>query len=67
VLDDLYVVLGERRAGANGQPAWLVRAFVNPWVRLIFLGPLIMAIGGLVSLSDRRLRFGVARKVETAA
>jgi cytochrome c-type biogenesis protein CcmF len=36
-------------------------------VRLIFLGPLVMAIGGLVSLSDRRLRFGVARKAETAA
>jgi cytochrome c-type biogenesis protein CcmF len=67
VLDDLYVVLGERRAGEGGQPAWLVRAFVNPWVRLIFLGPLIMAIGGLVSLSDRRLRFGVARKREKAA
>jgi cytochrome c-type biogenesis protein CcmF len=60
-------VLGERRAGQGGQPAWLVRAYVNPWVRLIFLGPLIMAIGGLVSLSDRRLRFGVARKVEKAA
>ncbi|KQY93834.1 cytochrome C biogenesis protein CcmF [Caulobacter sp. Root1455] len=67
VLDDLYVVLGERRAGENGQPAWLVRAFVNPWVRLIFLGPLVMAIGGLVSLSDRRLRFGVAKRAETAA
>jgi len=67
VLDDLYVVLGERRAGADGRPAWLVRAFVNPWVRLIFLGPLIMALGGLISLSDRRLRFGVARKAETAA
>ncbi|MBO9709135.1 MAG: heme lyase CcmF/NrfE family subunit [Caulobacter sp.] len=67
VLDDLYVVLGERRAGESGQPAWLVRAFVNPWVRLIFLGPLVMAIGGLVSLSDRRLRFGVAKRKEAAA
>jgi cytochrome c-type biogenesis protein CcmF len=66
-LDDLYVVMGERRTGANGQPAWLVRAFVNPWVRLIFLGPLVMALGGLISLSDRRLRFGVARKAESAA
>jgi cytochrome c-type biogenesis protein CcmF len=67
VLDDLYVVLGERRAGQGGQPAWLVRAFVNPWVRLIFLGPLVMAIGGLVSLSDRRLRFGVGKRAERAA
>jgi cytochrome c-type biogenesis protein CcmF len=61
-LDDLYIVLGERRAGEGGKPAWLVRAYVNPWVRLIFLGPLLMAIGGAVSLSDRRLRLGVGRK-----
>jgi cytochrome c-type biogenesis protein CcmF len=51
---DLYVVLGEARTGAK--PAWLVRAFWNPWARLIFAGPLLMALGGLVSLSDRRLR-----------
>ena len=62
LLDDLYVVLGERRAGEGGKPAWLVRAYVNPWVRLIFLGPLLMAIGGAISLSDRRVRLGVGRR-----
>ncbi|PXA88600.1 heme lyase NrfEFG subunit NrfE [Caulobacter sp. D5] len=65
-LDDLYVVIGERRAGPAGEPAWLVRAYVNPWVRLIFLGPLIMALGGAVSLSDRRLRLAVGRKAKGA-
>ena len=60
-LSHLYVVLGERREGA-GKPAWLVRAYWNPWASLIFIGPLIMALGGFVSLSDRRLRFGVARR-----
>ena len=60
-LSHLYVVLGERRQGA-GKPAWLVRAYWNPWASLIFIGPLIMALGGFVSLSDRRLRFGVARR-----
>jgi cytochrome c-type biogenesis protein CcmF len=60
-LSHLYIVLGERREGA-GKPAWLVRAYWNPWASLIFIGPLIMALGGFVSLSDRRLRFGVARK-----
>ena len=65
-LDDLYIVLGERRAGEGGKPAWLVRGYVNPWVRLIFLGPLLMAIGGAVSLSDRRLRLGVGRKASEA-
>jgi cytochrome c-type biogenesis protein CcmF len=62
LLDDIYVVMGERRAGEGGKPAWLIRAYVNPWVRLIFLGPLLMAIGGVVSLSDRRVRLGVGRR-----
>ncbi len=54
-LSDLYVVVGERRALA-GVPAWLVTLHWNPFARLIFVGPLIMALGGLVSLADRRLR-----------
>ncbi len=62
VLDDIYVVMGERRAGEGGKPAWLIRAYVNPWVRLIFLGPLLMAVGGAISLSDRRVRLGVGRR-----
>jgi len=66
-LDDIYIVLGERRAAADGSPVWLVRAYDNPWVRLIFLGPLIMAIGGFVSLSDRRLRFAAAARRAPAA
>ena len=67
-LDQIYLVLGERRAATDGRPAWLVRAYFNPWVQLIFLGPLLMALGGLLSLSDRRLRFGVAaRRAEPAA
>lgn len=64
LLDDIYVVMGERRAGEGGKPAWLIRAYVNPWVRLIFLGPLLMAIGGVVSLSDRRVRLGVGRRTQ---
>ncbi|HXV00840.1 MAG TPA: heme lyase CcmF/NrfE family subunit [Caulobacteraceae bacterium] len=64
-LSDLYVTLGERRATVGGGSAWLVRGFLNPWVRLIFLGPLLMAAGGALSLSDRRLRIaaGVRRGV----
>jgi cytochrome c-type biogenesis protein CcmF len=58
-LDDVYVVLGERRTAENGSPVWLVRAYHNPWVRLLLIGPMVMALGGLVSLSDRRLRFGL--------
>ena len=47
----------------DGRPGWLVRAYWNPWARFIFLGPVIMALGGLISLSDRRLRLAApARK-----
>ena len=63
-LSHLYMVLGERREDPAhpGQPRWLVRAYWNPWATLIFAGPIIMALGGVISLSDRRLRLGVARR-----
>jgi cytochrome c-type biogenesis protein CcmF len=57
----LYMVLGERRESPAGQ-AWLVRAYWNPWATLIFVGPILMALGGVISLSDRRLRLGVAAR-----
>jgi cytochrome c-type biogenesis protein CcmF len=59
----LYIVLGDRR-DAGGGPVWLIRAYWNPLAGLIFLGPVIMALGGLISLSDRRLRIGVPRRRE---
>ncbi|HEY8002678.1 MAG TPA: cytochrome c-type biogenesis CcmF C-terminal domain-containing protein, partial [Phenylobacterium sp.] len=65
-MSHLYMVLGERReapAGSGGPPVWLIRAYWNPWATLIFLGPIIMALGGAISLSDRRLRLGVAAPV----
>lgn len=61
-LDDVYVVLGERGRTDAGAPAWQVRVWWNPWARLIFLGPALMALGGLLSLMDRRLRVGVGKR-----
>jgi cytochrome c-type biogenesis protein CcmF len=66
-LSDLYVVLGDSRPSASGAPAWLIRSYWNPWARLIWLGPFLMALGGLISLSDRRLRFAVPRTARAAA
>ena len=66
-ISDIYIVLGERRAGPAGQPTWLVRAYWNRWSRLIFFGPLLMALGGAVSLSDRRLRFGLPQRAARVA
>ena len=64
-LDDVYLTLGERRA-EGGEPAWAVRMYFNPWARLIFLGPLLMALGGLLSLMDRRLRLGAGARRPSA-
>jgi cytochrome c-type biogenesis protein CcmF len=50
---DLYAVLGDERDG--GAVLRLHWNFLAPW---IWLGALIMALGGLLSLSDRRLRVG---------
>ncbi len=55
---DLYIVIGdEQQAGGYG-----VRAYFNPLVRFIWLGALIMFLGGGISLSDRRLRIGAPVK-----
>jgi cytochrome c-type biogenesis protein CcmF len=54
---DLYAALGDP-SEVNGRMAWTVRLYWNPMIIFIFGGSLLMAAGGLVSLSDRRLRVG---------
>lgn len=49
---DLYVALGEEL----GDGAWALRIYVKPYVRLIWLGGLLIALGALLALLDRRLR-----------
>jgi cytochrome c-type biogenesis protein CcmF len=44
------------------QPTVDVKLFWKPLVILIWIGGLIMGLGGALSLSDRRLRFGIARR-----
>jgi cytochrome c-type biogenesis protein CcmF len=45
--------------------AYAIRLYFNPLVRLIWLGPLVMFVGGAVSLSDRRLRVGAPKRART--
>ncbi len=59
---DLYAVLGDDLAGGG----FVVRLYFNPLVRLIWLGALVMALGGALSLSDRRLRIGAPRRARRA-
>jgi cytochrome c-type biogenesis protein CcmF len=56
---DLYAVLGDEMKDGSG---WVVRLYFNPLVRLIWLGAIVMALGGALSLSDRRLRIGAPRR-----
>ena len=53
----LYISLGE----LTGDGAIAVRIYHKPLVLLIWLGPILMAFGGLLSLSDRRLRVGAPK------
>jgi cytochrome c-type biogenesis protein CcmF len=50
---DVYVSLGEPLDGGD----WSIRLQVRPLVRWIWLGALLMTVGGLLAVSDRRYRF----------
>jgi cytochrome c-type biogenesis protein CcmF len=56
-LSQLYISLGDQNA--DGSIA--VRAYYKPLVLLIWLGAVMMACGGVLSLSDRRLRVGAPK------
>ncbi|HEY2527866.1 MAG TPA: heme lyase CcmF/NrfE family subunit [Xanthobacteraceae bacterium] len=59
LISNLYVAIGE--PDANG--AWAVRFYYHPLMPWVWIGTLAMAFGGLVSLSDRRLRVGVPQRL----
>ncbi|RUO78338.1 heme lyase CcmF/NrfE family subunit [Pseudidiomarina taiwanensis] len=50
---DLYVALGEPLEDGN---AWAVRIYVKPFVRWIWLGAIIMSLGGALAMTDKRYR-----------
>jgi cytochrome c-type biogenesis protein CcmF len=50
---DLFVALGEP---LGDQGSWSLRIYHKPFIRWIWLGALIMAMGGIVSACDRRYR-----------
>jgi cytochrome c-type biogenesis protein CcmF len=52
LLGDRYVALGESLGGG----AWAVRVHSKPFVRWIWLGAVLMALGGFVTATDRRFR-----------
>ncbi len=53
-LGDLYAVIGD----PAGNGAYVTRIYFNPLVAWMWTGVLVMVGGGVVSLTDRRLRIG---------
>ena len=61
---DVYAVIGDPQAGGG----WAVRVYVKPYANWIWGGAILMSLGGLVSLADRRWRVAAAgRKARPAA
>jgi cytochrome c-type biogenesis protein CcmF len=58
----LYISLGD--TADNGSVA--VRIYHKPMVLLIWFGPVLMALGGVLSLSDRRLRVGAPKPAKAS-
>ncbi|MEZ8045820.1 heme lyase CcmF/NrfE family subunit [Vibrio sp. 10N.237.312.C02] len=62
VTRDLYIAMGER---LDDNKSWAVRIYYKPFVRWIWAGSLIMSIGGVIAISDRRYRFRKPTKKST--
>ena len=61
---DLYVVLGDRQADGS----WAMRTYIKPFTVWIWIGSITMALGGLLSMTDRRYRVAsTARRKEPDA
>ncbi len=54
LLRDFYATLGE----GDPKQGWVIRLYLNPLAPWIWLGAALCALGGFISLSDRRLRIG---------
>lgn len=59
---DVYVVIGDRQ-DAGG---WAVRTYIKPLVNWIWIGCALMALGGGLSLSDRRFRVAAGARKTSA-
>ncbi|MDP4992398.1 MAG: heme lyase NrfEFG subunit NrfE, partial [Marivita lacus] len=51
-LRDIYVVIGDEQ----NEGGWVMRTYIKPLANWIWAGSILMALGGLISLTDRRYR-----------
>jgi cytochrome c-type biogenesis protein CcmF len=61
-VSQLYLSLGDM----NSDGSMAIRLYYKPLVLLIWLGAVVMMLGGLLSLSDRRLRVGAPKPARAA-
>jgi len=57
-LRDIYLVIGDQQA--NG--GWAVRTYIKPLANWLWSGAILMALGGFLSLTDRRHRIGAGAR-----
>lgn len=60
LLRDLYVSLGDLRDASAD--AWSVRLYYKPFILWLWLGGMVMAMGGLIAATDRRYRIEMKRE-----
>ena len=59
---DIYVVIGDAQDGGG----WAVRTYIKPMTNWIWIGCALMALGGVLSLSDRRFRVAAGARKQPA-
>jgi cytochrome c-type biogenesis protein CcmF len=62
IFRDLFIAMGE----PLDDGAWAIRVYIKPFVTWIWAGAVIMAIGGICSMSDKRYRMAKVAKVRAA-
>jgi len=63
LLRDIYLVIGDPQTDGG----WAVRSYIKPFANWIWAGALMMALGGVLSLSDRRYRIAAGARRMAAA
>lgn len=63
VFGDIYLVLGDPQKDGG----YAMRTYIKPFAVWIWAGALIMAFGGMLSLSDRRYRIATGARTTRAA
>ena len=60
---DLYLVLGDRQRSGG----WAVRSYIEPFANWLWGGAILMALGGVLSLTDRRYRVAAGARRQDQA